>query len=349
MRRQKLVIRARQHAVTLQRLCSSLTPHGHAVAKRGGAAAIALAAAAAARRAPLQRLTPRAATMDARDPSLTFSGAPLAPLSPLLEGALAVPWVEGSSPKLGVRIEHLLVPRDGELRDVLLELLPGATQVDDDGGGSASLKWLCRTSWRQFPPCCAATLTCGVAGVGGAAGVVWRRVHVPRAAGPGQGRGQGARAAGAPAARHAGGPVPGRAAPEGPAALGQRGEPRQARSQPAPRAAALLRLTASLACGVVAPLWLRRRAQTDKRTPRRVSSLPCPVHEAGYVRVHLHPKRFPAVYQVPDWRQRIIRVTEHYVAVDKPAGVQVRGWGWGRRAALLLGARALGQHLARSP
>ena len=43
------------------------------------------------------------------------------------------------------------------------------------------------------------------------------------------------------------------------------------------------------------------------------------------MRVFLIPKRFPAVYEVPDWRDRIIAVGEEYVVVDKPAGVQVGG------------------------
>lgn len=42
----------------------------------------------------------------------------------------------------------------------------------------------------------------------------------------------------------------------------------------------------------------------------------------GYARIHLHPKRFPAAYSV-DWRTRIIHETDQYVAVNKPAGIQV--------------------------
>lgn len=38
---------------------------------------------------------------------------------------------------------------------------------------------------------------------------------------------------------------------------------------------------------------------------------------------HVHPKRFGAVHHVPDWRARVLAITEHYVVVDKPPGVQV--------------------------
>jgi len=40
------------------------------------------------------------------------------------------------------------------------------------------------------------------------------------------------------------------------------------------------------------------------------------------LRVHVHPKRFPAAYSV-DWQQRIIAENHEYVVVDKPPGVQV--------------------------
>ena len=44
-----------------------------------------------------------------------------------------------------------------------------------------------------------------------------------------------------------------------------------------------------------------------------------------YVRVHVHPKRFPAAHTV-DWKQRIIYHGPDLVAVDKPPGVQVGDW-----------------------
>ena len=54
-----------------------------------------------------------------------------------------------------------------------------------------------------------------------------------------------------------------------------------------------------------------RRLREDRALPR-----------SAYVRVHAHPKRFPACYEV-DWASRVIRETEHYVALDKPAAVPV--------------------------
>ncbi|KAA8515485.1 hypothetical protein F0562_018904 [Nyssa sinensis] len=47
--------------------------------------------------------------------------------------------------------------------------------------------------------------------------------------------------------------------------------------------------------------------------------------EAGtYLRVHVHPKRFPRCYEI-DWRSRIIAVSDTYVVLDKPAGTSVGG------------------------
>eukprot|EP00983_Pelagomonas_calceolata_P073196 1152042-Pelagomonas_calceolata.AAC.4 len=69
-------------------------------------------------------------------------------------------------------------------------------------------------------------------------------------------------------------------------------------------------------------LWCPCLLQTDHQTPRRVPSSDMPVFKGGYIRAHVHPKRFGAVYRVPDWRARILQVTDHYVVVDKPAGVQ---------------------------
>lgn len=57
--------------------------------------------------------------------------------------------------------------------------------------------------------------------------------------------------------------------------------------------------------------------------PKRVIQ-DVPVVAGGYVRVHVHPKRFPAAYSV-EWRRAILADTPEYVVVDKPAGVQVGG------------------------
>ncbi|KAK9817741.1 hypothetical protein WJX72_001472 [[Myrmecia] bisecta] len=44
----------------------------------------------------------------------------------------------------------------------------------------------------------------------------------------------------------------------------------------------------------------------------------------AYVRVHVHPKRFPAVYLV-DWKERILCNGHDFVVINKPPGVQVAG------------------------
>ncbi|KAG6543561.1 hypothetical protein Mapa_015055 [Marchantia paleacea] len=47
--------------------------------------------------------------------------------------------------------------------------------------------------------------------------------------------------------------------------------------------------------------------------------------EAGsYIRVHVHPKRFPRCYDT-NWRQRVLYETESFLVLDKPAGVSVGG------------------------
>ncbi|XP_057433808.1 RNA pseudouridine synthase 6, chloroplastic-like isoform X1 [Lotus japonicus] len=46
------------------------------------------------------------------------------------------------------------------------------------------------------------------------------------------------------------------------------------------------------------------------------------VEPGTYLRVHVHPKRFPRCYEI-DWRSRVIAVAESYVVLDKPAGTSV--------------------------
>ncbi|XP_047317161.1 RNA pseudouridine synthase 6, chloroplastic [Impatiens glandulifera] len=47
--------------------------------------------------------------------------------------------------------------------------------------------------------------------------------------------------------------------------------------------------------------------------------------EAGtYLRVHVHPKRFPRCYEI-DWLSRIISVSDEFVVLDKPSGTSVGG------------------------
>jgi hypothetical protein len=49
------------------------------------------------------------------------------------------------------------------------------------------------------------------------------------------------------------------------------------------------------------------------------------VAAGGYVRVHVHPKRFPAAHRC-DWRAAILADMQEYVVVDKLPGVQVGAW-----------------------
>lgn len=55
--------------------------------------------------------------------------------------------------------------------------------------------------------------------------------------------------------------------------------------------------------------------------PKRLTT-DCILPENSYVRVHVHPKRFPAFYQY-DWAERIIYNGEGCVVVNKPPGCQV--------------------------
>ncbi|KAL0535185.1 hypothetical protein IC582_029509 [Cucumis melo] len=48
------------------------------------------------------------------------------------------------------------------------------------------------------------------------------------------------------------------------------------------------------------------------------------VEVGTYLRVYVHPKRFPRCYEI-DWKSRIIAVTDSYVVLDKPAGTSVGG------------------------
>ncbi|BBN16676.1 hypothetical protein MPTK1_7g08400 [Marchantia polymorpha subsp. ruderalis] len=63
-----------------------------------------------------------------------------------------------------------------------------------------------------------------------------------------------------------------------------------------------------------------REAQKTYRVIRKDLYL-----EAGsYLRVHVHPKRFPRCYDT-NWRQKILFQTESFLVLDKPAGVSVGG------------------------
>ena len=53
--------------------------------------------------------------------------------------------------------------------------------------------------------------------------------------------------------------------------------------------------------------------------PKRLASRDAPLGEGGYVRVHVHPKRFPAAHDT-DWAAAILAEGPDYVVIDKPAG-----------------------------
>ncbi|GMP72902.1 hypothetical protein CsSME_00030790 [Camellia sinensis var. sinensis] len=79
-----------------------------------------------------------------------------------------------------------------------------------------------------------------------------------------------------------------------------------------------------------APAVLRKRSSIKGKTIREAQKTYRITHvnefvEAGtYLRVHVHPKRFPRCYEI-DWRSRIVAVSESYVVLDKPAGTSVGG------------------------
>ncbi|KAL8492403.1 hypothetical protein ACS0TY_023840 [Phlomoides rotata] len=78
------------------------------------------------------------------------------------------------------------------------------------------------------------------------------------------------------------------------------------------------------------PSFLRTRSSIKGKTFReaqktfRITRSDEFVEVGTYLRVHVHPKRFPRCYEI-DWRSRIIAVTEDYVVLDKPAGTSVGG------------------------
>ncbi|KAJ6767311.1 MITOCHONDRIAL RNA PSEUDOURIDINE SYNTHASE [Salix purpurea] len=81
---------------------------------------------------------------------------------------------------------------------------------------------------------------------------------------------------------------------------------------------------------VTAPSVLKKRTSIKGKTVREAQKTFRITHvnqflEAGmYLRVHVHPKRFPRCYDI-DWKSRIIAVTESFVVLDKPAGTTVGG------------------------
>ncbi|XP_060675236.1 RNA pseudouridine synthase 6, chloroplastic [Ziziphus jujuba] len=81
---------------------------------------------------------------------------------------------------------------------------------------------------------------------------------------------------------------------------------------------------------VTAPSVLKKRASIKGKTVReaqktfRITHVDQFVEAGTYLRVHVHPKRFPRCYEI-DWKSRIIAVTESYVVLDKPSGTSVGG------------------------
>ncbi|KAL3519499.1 hypothetical protein ACH5RR_017648 [Cinchona calisaya] len=79
-----------------------------------------------------------------------------------------------------------------------------------------------------------------------------------------------------------------------------------------------------------APSVLKNRASIKRKTVReaqktfRITRADEFVEAGTYLRVHVHPKRFPRCYEI-DWRSRIVAMTESYVILDKPAGTSVGG------------------------
>ncbi|PIA27524.1 hypothetical protein AQUCO_07700061v1 [Aquilegia coerulea] len=81
---------------------------------------------------------------------------------------------------------------------------------------------------------------------------------------------------------------------------------------------------------VTSPSVLKKRLSVKGKTVREAQKTFRITHihefvEAGtYIRVHVHPKRFPRCYEI-DWKSRIIAVEESFVVLDKPAGTSVGG------------------------
>lgn len=81
---------------------------------------------------------------------------------------------------------------------------------------------------------------------------------------------------------------------------------------------------------VTEPSVLQKRSSLKGKTVReaqktyRIADANEFVEAGTYLRVHVHPKRFPRCYEV-DWKSRIIAVTDSFVVLDKPAATSVGG------------------------
>ncbi|KAL2613481.1 hypothetical protein R1flu_025173 [Riccia fluitans] len=70
--------------------------------------------------------------------------------------------------------------------------------------------------------------------------------------------------------------------------------------------------------------YLKRKTIKEAQKTFRVTTRYLELDAGSYLRVHVHPKRFPRCYEV-DWKKRIIAETKSYVVLDKPASVSVGG------------------------
>lgn len=81
---------------------------------------------------------------------------------------------------------------------------------------------------------------------------------------------------------------------------------------------------------VTEPSVLQKRTSLKGKTVReaqktsRITDADEFIEAGTYLRVHVHPKRFPRCYEV-DWKSRIIAVTDSFVVIDKPAATSVGG------------------------
>ncbi|GAB4826617.1 hypothetical protein Ancab_033511 [Ancistrocladus abbreviatus] len=79
-----------------------------------------------------------------------------------------------------------------------------------------------------------------------------------------------------------------------------------------------------------APEFLKERHSMKRKTLReaqktfRITHVDAYVEPGTYLRVYVHPRRFPRCYEV-DWRSRIIAIADSYVVLDKPSGTSVGG------------------------
>ncbi|XP_021719667.1 RNA pseudouridine synthase 6, chloroplastic-like isoform X1 [Chenopodium quinoa] len=78
------------------------------------------------------------------------------------------------------------------------------------------------------------------------------------------------------------------------------------------------------------PHLLKQRQSLEEKTVSeaqktfRITHVNENVEVGTYLRVYVHPRRFPRCYEI-DWKSRIIAIDDNYVILDKPAGTSVGG------------------------